>query len=117
MHKVLAYTLFFSMLALTAMLAQDKTPPTKLVFQAKTGNVTYDHTAHAKREKNECKTCHPAIFPQDAKAPLNFKPAMHKTAEEKHISCGFCHHAGGKAFETKGNCANGKCHVRAGQKG
>ncbi len=116
MHKVLAYTLFFSMLALTAMLAQEKTPPAKLVFQAKTGNVTYDHAAHVKRVKNDCKVCHPALFPQDAKAPLNFKPAMHKTAEEKHISCGFCHRAGGTAFETKGNCTNGKCHVRPGAK-
>jgi c(7)-type cytochrome triheme protein len=116
MRKLLGYTLLFSMIALTAMLAQDKTPPTKLVFQAKNGNVTFDHTAHAKREKNDCKVCHPTPFAQDAKAPLNWKPNMHKTAEEKHTSCGLCHHQGGQAFSTQGNCTNGKCHVRAGEK-
>ena len=81
------------MIALTSMVAQDKKAPTKLVFAAKNGNVTYDHTAHAKREKNECKTCHPAQWPQDAKAPLNWKAAMHKTAETAKTSCGSCHHA------------------------
>ncbi len=110
MRNALAYILLFTMLALTGMLAQDKKAPTKLVFAAKTGNVTYDHAAHSKREKNDCKTCHPALFPQDAKAPLNFKAAMHKTAETAKTSCGFCHHPGGAAFETKGNCA--KCHVK-----
>ena len=103
------------MIALTAMLAQDKKPPASLVFQAKTGNVTYDHAAHAKREKNDCKVCHTALWPQDAKAPVGFKANMHKTAETQHTSCGFCHHAGGKAFETKGNCTS-KCHVKAAAK-
>ncbi|MEO8596752.1 MAG: c(7)-type cytochrome triheme domain-containing protein [Candidatus Solibacter sp.] len=108
----MAYVLLFLMIALTSMLAQDKkAPPTKLVFNAKNGNVTYDHTAHAKREKNECKTCHPAQWPQDAKAPLNWKASMHRTAETAKSSCGSCHHAGGTAFETKGNCTS-KCHVK-----
>ena len=114
MRKLLPYTLLLSMLGLAALLAQDKTPPTKLTFQAKNGNVTFDHAAHMKREKGDCKVCHPSLFPQDAKAPLNFKAAMHKTAEEKHTSCGSCHHPGGAAFETKGNC--NKCHVRAASK-
>ena len=73
-----------------------------------------DHAAHAKREKNDCKVCHPGLFQQSAKAPLNFKAGMHKPAEAKKISCGNCHHPGGKAFETKGNCA--KCHVKAAAK-
>ena len=83
MQKLLAYVLLFTMIALTSMLAQDKKAPTKLVFNAKNGNVTYDHTAHAKREKNECKTSHPAPWPQDAKAPLNWKTAMHKTRRRR----------------------------------
>jgi c(7)-type cytochrome triheme protein len=111
MRNALAYVLLFTMVALTSMLAQDKKAPTKLVFNAKNGNVTYDHTAHAKREKNECKTCHPAQWPQDAKAPLNWKAAMHKTAETAKTSCGSCHHPGGASFETKGNCT--KCHIKA----
>ena len=112
MRNLFAYALLFTMIALTSMVAQDKKAPTKLVFAAKNGSVTYDHTAHAKREKNECKTCHPAPWPQDAKAPLNWKAAMHKTAETNKTSCGFCHRAGGPAFEAKGNCANSKCHVK-----
>jgi c(7)-type cytochrome triheme protein len=94
--------------------AQEKKPPAKLVLKAKTGNVTYDHAAHAKRAKNDCKVCHDKLWPQSAAAPLNFKAAMHKTAEANKTSCGACHHAGGTAFETKGNCT--KCHVKAGVK-
>jgi c(7)-type cytochrome triheme protein len=97
-----------------AVWAQEKTPPAKLVFEAKTGDVTYDHAAHAKREKADCKECHDQLWPQSAKAPLNFRAAMHKTAEAKHTSCGSCHYAGGKAFESKGNCK--RCHVKGGAK-
>jgi len=86
-------------------------PPSKMVFVAKTGNVTYDHAAHVKRVKDDCKTCHPKLWPQ-AKGNLNYKAGMHKPAEAKKISCGACHHAGGVAFETKGNCTT-KCHVKA----
>ena len=112
---------FLSSVALLSLLglglvAQDKKAPAKLTFEAKTGNVPYDHAAHAKREKNDCKVCHDAIFPQSAKAPLNFKAGMHKPAEAAKKSCGFCHNAGGKAFGTVGNCANSKCHVKAGAK-
>ena len=110
MRNALVGILLAAMVALTTLVAQDKKPPSKLVLTAKNGNVTYDHAAHAKRAKNECKTCHPAQWPQDAKAPLNFKTAMHRPAEANKISCGRCHRAGGEAFETKGNCA--KCHVK-----
>ena len=112
MRKMLVYLLGILMLAFTALVAQNKTPPTKLVIQSKPGNITFDHTAHAKREKNDCKVCHTALFAQDAKAPLAFKPP-HKNEEDKKTSCGSCHRAGGAAFETKANCTNGKCHVKA----
>ena len=119
MRNLFAYSILFSLIALTGSLAQEKkgpTAPTKLVFEAKTGKVTYDHAAHAKREKNDCKVCHPVPFAQDAKAPLNYKGTMHKAAEEKKASCATCHYEGGKAFATKGNCS-GKCHNNATKKG
>lgn len=94
------------------MLGQSQMPPSKLTFPAKPGAVTFDHAAHAKLEKNDCKVCHPALFKQDAKAPLGFRPP-HKLEEDKKTSCGFCHRPGGTAFATAGNCTNGKCHVRA----
>ncbi|MFB3830045.1 MAG: c(7)-type cytochrome triheme domain-containing protein [Bryobacteraceae bacterium] len=94
---------------LSAMAAP--TPPAKLTFKAKNGNVAFDHAAHLKREKDNCKTCHPKPYAQDTKAPLGFK-GPHKPAEDKQLSCGKCHRAGGTAFETKGNCTNGKCHAR-----
>jgi c(7)-type cytochrome triheme protein len=112
MRNWFAYTILFSIVGLTVTVAQEKkaaAPPTKLVFAARTGAVTYDHQAHAKREKNDCKVCHPAVWPQDAKAPLNFKSPMHKAAETQHTSCGTCHYEGGKAFAAKGNCTT-KCH-------
>jgi c(7)-type cytochrome triheme protein len=84
--------------------------PDKIVFEAKTGKVTFDHAKHLEREKNDCKTCHDKVFPQ-SKAPLNFAAGMHKPAEANKSSCAACHVAGGKAFETKGNC--NKCHVKA----
>jgi c(7)-type cytochrome triheme protein len=111
---VIAVTIL-SLFGLT-LLAQEKKAPAKLTFEAKTGNVVYDHAAHAKREKNDCKVCHDAIFQQSAKAPLNFKAGMHKPAEAAKKSCGTCHNAGGKAFSTVGNCTNSKCHVKAGAK-
>lgn len=112
-----AFTGFLGVLMLggTALLSQTKTPRAKVVLPAKNGAVTFDHSAHAKREKNDCKTCHTSLFAQDAKAAVGFKPP-HKMEEDRKVSCGFCHRAGGSAFETKGNCANGKCHVRAGVK-
>ena len=94
-----------------ALLGQDKKPPEKLVFEAKPGKVTFDHTTHLKAAKGDCRACHDKLFQQSSKAPLNYKPAMHKTAEAAKTSCGACHNAAGPAFETKGNCA--KCHVKA----
>jgi c(7)-type cytochrome triheme protein len=117
LHKLIAYPLLLSMLAFTGALAQQKqkktaVTPAKLTFQAKNGNVSFNHAEHAKREKNECKTCHPAPWPQDAKAPLKWKAGMHKTAETAKTSCGVCHRPGGSAFASQGNCT--KCHVKGG---
>jgi c(7)-type cytochrome triheme protein len=113
MRKLIASAALLSMIAFVGTLAQTKkavTPPSKLTFQAKNGNVAYDHAAHLKREKGECKVCHPAQWPQDAKAPLKWRAGMHKPAEAAKTSCGACHRAGGAAFETKGNCT--KCHAK-----
>ena len=100
---------------LIGVLAQEKKAPNKLTFKAKMGDVVFNHEQHIKAAKNDCKVCHDKLWPQDAKAPLNYKAAMHKTAEAKHTSCGFCHHAGGASFASTGNC--NKCHVKAGAKG
>ena len=91
--------------------AQDKKPPpAKLTFVTKNENVTFDHAAHLKIAGGNCGVCHDKLFKEDAKAPLNYKAATHKTAEAAKTSCAACHVAGGTAFETKGNC--GKCHGR-----
>jgi c(7)-type cytochrome triheme protein len=104
------YLLSLIVISLLPIMAQEKKAPEKLTFQAKTGNVTYDHAAHAKRLKDDCTACHDKLFPQSATAPLNYKAAMHRTAETKQLSCGFCHRPQGTAFESRGNCA--KCHVK-----
>lgn len=93
------------------LLAQDKKPPEKLTFTTKNGNVTFDHAAHVKRANGDCKVCHDKLFKQDAKAALNYKAGLHKTAEAGKTACGACHAPGGTSFESKGNCA--KCHVKA----
>ncbi len=101
---VLALTL----VAFASLRAADE-PPEKLVFDSKMGNVTFDHAAHVARENKECTGCHDKLFPQ-SRDPLNYKKGMHKPAEASKSSCGGCHHAGGPAFENKGNCK--KCHVK-----
>src|SRR5579872_3707419 len=112
MRNLISSILAASLLLALALFAQDtgKKPPTTLVFTTKNGNVTFNHAEHLKRAKNDCKTCHDSLFKQDSKAPLNYKAALHKTAETDKTSCGFCHHMGGAAFESKANCA--KCHVK-----
>ena len=96
----------------TALLwGQEKKAPEKLTFMTKNGNVPFDHAAHAKRANGDCNACHGGLFKQDAKAPLNYKPAIHKTAETAKTSCGSCHRPGGAAFESKSNCA--KCHMKS----
>jgi len=92
------------------LFAQQPKPPDKLTFTTKNGNVLFDHAAHLKRAKGDCATCHPKLFQQDAKAPLNFKAGLHKPAQANQTSCGFCHRPGGEAFEVTGNC--NKCHAK-----
>jgi c(7)-type cytochrome triheme protein len=112
MRSILATCIALAVwLALSALgVAQAPKAPEKLVFPAKTGQVTYLHKAHADREKGDCKVCHDKLFPQSKTAPRNFKAAMHKTAEANKSSCAACHVAGGTAFATKGNC--NKCHEK-----
>ena len=86
------------------------TAPEKLVFESKMGNVTFQHAKHAERAKGDCKVCHDKLWPQSAKAPLNYKAGMHKPAEAGKAACAACHVAGGTAFVSTGNCA--KCHVK-----
>jgi c(7)-type cytochrome triheme protein len=112
MRRVLGLSLGFLLVTSLAVLTPQtaKKPPEKLVFKSALGNVTFDHTKHVERVKAECQTCHDKLFPQDAKAPLNYKANMHKTAEAKKAACAGCHVAGGASFVTTGNCQ--KCHVK-----
>ena len=84
-------------------------PPKDIDFPALMGHVTFDHALHSQREKDNCKACHDKLFPQ-SKDPLNYKAAMHQTAETAKASCGGCHNPSGPSFVTKGNCA--KCHLK-----
>ncbi len=84
-------------------------PPEKLVFESKTGNVTFDHAKHSERTKNDCTVCHDRLFPQ-SRAPMNYKAGLHKPAEAKKQSCAGCHVAGGASFESKGHCRT--CHQK-----
>ena len=95
-----------------AGIAQQKTPPAKVLFKTKMGNVTYDHAKHLERAKNDCKVCHDKLFPQ-AQAPLTeWKAGMHRAAEKAKTACGACHNPGGPGFAATvtANCA--KCHVK-----
>lgn len=102
-------TLTLLVLSATSSVPLLMAQPPKIVFAAKTGSVTFDHAAHLDRAQSDCGACHDKLFPQSS-AALNYKGAMHKTAEAAKTACAGCHYAGGPAFETKGNC--GKCHVK-----
>jgi c(7)-type cytochrome triheme protein len=104
-----SFLLVLAFAAAFSALWGQKTPPEQIVFQSKMGNVTFNHAAHGKRANNDCKACHDKLFPQ-SKDPLNYKAAMHQTAETAKTSCGGCHNPGGASFATKGNCS--KCHVK-----
>jgi c(7)-type cytochrome triheme protein len=108
-----SFALLLAGSGLVAVSAQEKKAPDKIVFTAKTGNVTFDHAKHVEREKNDCKVCHDKLFPQ-SRVPINFKAGMHKPAEAAKSSCGACHVAGGKSFPASAtaNCTT-KCHVKA----
>jgi c(7)-type cytochrome triheme protein len=108
MRPVILFLLALTIAAGFEALVAQKTPE-KMVFSSKMGNVTFDHTLHAKRANSDCTVCHVKLFPQ-SRAELNYKASAHKTAEAARTSCGGCHSPGGAAFETKGNC--GKCHMR-----
>jgi c(7)-type cytochrome triheme protein len=110
MRFIISSLLAVGVLGALALIAQDKTPPEKILFVTKNGNVNFPHLAHITRAKGDCTTCHTKIFQQDSKAPLNFKAGLHKPAETAKTSCGTCHNPSGPAFESKGNCA--KCHVK-----
>ena len=87
-----------------------KTFPVRLIIPATYGGVNFNHFGHAEREKFECGACHNSTqWPQDHKAPLNYKEADHRSADTTRHSCAACHHTGGKAFATSGNCA-ARCH-------
>ena len=109
--RVLFFNLMAGLVALVLIGLAAEKPPEKIVFESKMGNVTFQHVKHGERVKGDCKVCHDKLFPQ-SRAPINYKAAMHKTAEAKKTSCGACHVTGGTAFATAGNCSNSKCHVK-----
>ena len=97
MRNALACIIALTLVGGVVVTAQNSQPPEKLIFQSKRGDVVFAHAAHAGREKGECATCHPKLWPQSTKEPL-------KSSD----GCRTCHHAGGAAFEMKANCV--KCH-------
>jgi c(7)-type cytochrome triheme protein len=109
LRAILGVSFLSIALLLNTLAAQQAKAPAKLEFESKFGKVVFDHDAHVKREKNDCKACHDQLFPQ-SKAPLKFKDPMHKKSEAAKASCAGCHHPGGKAFEAKANCQ--KCHKK-----
>ena len=102
-------TIALSLLLVAGLVALAAEAPDKMVFESKLGNVTFDHAKHTERVKQDCTACHDKLFPQ-SREPINFKKGMHRPAEKAKASCAGCHHNGGTAFETKGNCK--KCHVK-----
>jgi c(7)-type cytochrome triheme protein len=103
------FVVFVILAWLTLGTAQGADPPKTIVFETKMGNVTFEHAKHQERVKGDCAVCHEKLFKQ-SREPINYKPGMHKPAEANKTACAGCHHAGGMAFESKGNCNT--CHQK-----
>ncbi len=84
-------------------------PPDTILIQSPYGNVTFTHKKHYERVNSDCSTCHPKVF-QQSLAPLNYKKALHRSAEASMTSCAFCHSIGNSAFAADSNCT--KCHAQ-----
>jgi c(7)-type cytochrome triheme protein len=82
-------------------------PPETILFASEYGPVTFTHQKHFERVNSDCATCHPKIFAQ-AREPLNYGKARHRSAEEYGTSCAACHGIKGTAFAAERNCQ--KCH-------
>ncbi len=98
MQTTIASILGLALLCSISAAGAGKKPPAKLVFPSKAGEIAFDHAAHAKREKGNCKRCHDKLWPRPAKVALT-----------SSAGCRSCHTAGGASFEMKGNCK--KCHA------
>ncbi|MEO5923900.1 MAG: c(7)-type cytochrome triheme domain-containing protein [Bryobacteraceae bacterium] len=83
-------------------------PPDMIHFESEYGPVEFGHKKHFDRVNGDCATCHPKIFPQ-AREPLNYGKARHRSAEEYGTSCATCHGIKGTAFAAERNCQ--KCHT------
>lgn len=93
MKKLLLSTL--SVLFLIALFSFAADQPEKITLQAKMGNVTFDHKAHAETLKIACVTCHhttkegetpekcSSCHGKDPKAPA-IKDAFHKGCQDCH---------------------------------
>jgi len=102
--------LCMSVVCLLSVSAQEVKPPTKLVFQTKMGNVTYDHAATSnapRRLQSVPRQAFPAVG--QGSTELQTGHAQDGGSEQNRL-CGLPRR-GGMAFPTAGNCA--KCHVKA----
>lgn len=98
MRSAPALILIVTLALATAVAGAEKKPPRTLSFPSKAGDITFTHRKHANREKGNCATCHDKLWPKSA-----------RVAPESSAGCKTCHHADGRSFEMKGNCA--RCHA------
>ena len=103
MRASILFLILLSSLVVGPSAAGAKKPPAKIVFPTKAGEVVFVHAAHIRREKRNCAVCHDKLWSKSTATPL-------KSSD----GCKTCHHTGGAAFETKGNCA--KCHGAGAEK-
>ncbi|BDC50791.1 hypothetical protein F183_A31070 [Bryobacterales bacterium F-183] len=88
--------------------------PDARTIETKLGPAKFDHAKHVTLAKNNCQSCHNAIFPL-SKGMMGYADNLHRTAEQNHTSCGACHRDGGGAFASKDNCLN--CHTELKSRG
>ena len=108
---LLIITAMGALLFLGTLYADDVEPPTEgLVYEAKTGNVTFEHTLHLEKVDNDCTVCHESLFQQEQGNLGTFGKSMHKNAIKDNSGCASCHNPDGESFPMKKNCK--KCHIK-----
>jgi c(7)-type cytochrome triheme protein len=109
---ILALVALGALLVFGTMYAQSDTPPTEpLVYEAKTGNVSFDHTKHLAKLENDCTVCHDSLFQQEQSDLGDFGKGMHKAAIKDSTACANCHKKDGSSFDMGAkNCKT--CHIK-----
>jgi len=109
MKKLMILFVAVAMVSVAAMsvVAADNKGPAEVKLEAKMGTVTFQHTAHQERAKQDCAICHhKGVEAGACRSCHDAKPDVPKAKDAFHKVCKDCH----KKMNGPTKC-NG-CHIK-----